>query len=342
MKNYIKLIFLLIATACIKEVDFPTEDTGKIYVNAIISDNGANSITVAVSSPFSSSSPANAEDVTVTMTVDGRLIDLTPDMECSTPEAVIYVPEVSFMAGQELVLSAATEGLPTVNARSVIPDKISETSITKEVIAAYKYKDPDYPSYLRRTLWEFDVDIMEEIKDAPYFGIQILRRKRYEYVGNVPDKVLRNYNNNDEPIEVDNLYNNAELPDNGTFSSIRKEMIINTGDGEMQVVKGEISDGRTRISACVEPCRSRLETATYNPAAGVIYEVHSYYEHKVILCRLSQETYDCLKARYILDNSQQMVDFGFTPTSYTYTNVIGGLGMFGAISTYESDWKNYE
>ena len=142
MKNYIKLTFLLIATACTKEVDFPTEDTGKIYVNAIISDNGANSITVAVSSPFSSSSPANAEDVTVTMTVDGRLIDLTPDMESSTPEAVIYVPEVSFMAGQELVLSAATEGLQTVNARSVIPDKVSETSITKEVIAAYKKAFP--------------------------------------------------------------------------------------------------------------------------------------------------------------------------------------------------------
>lgn len=342
MKRYIKLIFLLIVTACTKEVDFPTEDTGKIYVNAIISDKGSNSITVAVSNPFSSSAPTNADEVAVTMTVDGKIINLAPDMENSTPEAMIYIPEVSFMAGQELVLSAATERLPAVNARSVIPDKISETFITKEVIAAYKDKDPDHPSYSRKTLWEFDVDIKEEIKDAPYFGIQILRRKKYEYVGNVPDEVMVQYNNDNVTIEIDNLYNNAELPDNGTFSSIRKEMIINTQDGEMHVVRGEILNGSTRISACVEPCKSRLETATYNSVTGVIYEVHSYYEHKVLLCRLSQETYDCLKARYILENSQQMVDFGFTPTSYTYTNVIGGLGMFGAISTYESDWKNYE
>lgn len=40
--------------------------------------------------------------------------------------------------------------------------------------------------------------------------------------------------------------------------------------------------------------------------------------------------------------SDAPIHLGFSPVTYTYTNVEGGLGMFWAMSVYESDWKYYE
>ena len=72
------------------------------------------------------------------------------------------------------------------------------------------------------------------------------------------------------------------------------------------------------------------------------YEIYECFEYKVKVCRLSAELYHCFKALYIADNSDAPIHLGFSPVTYTYTNVEGGLGIFGAMSVYESDWRYYE
>jgi hypothetical protein len=43
----------------------------------------------------------------------------------------------------------------------------------------------------------------------------------------------------------------------------------------------------------------------------------------------------------MIDAADVPIHLGFTPATYTYTNIEGGLGMFGAVSVYESDWIRF-
>lgn len=66
------------------------------------------------------------------------------------------------------------------------------------------------------------------------------------------------------------------------------------------------------------------------------------YEYNIKVFCLSPEIYHFLKARYMIDWTDIPVHLGFTPVTYTYTNVEGGIGVFGGASAYESGWIRLE
>ena len=122
---------------------------------------------------------------------------------------------------------------------------------------------------------------------------------------------------------------------------MEKELLLDYSGGEMLVAPAEDEDGKSVLDLYVAVTERRLVSASYTNTGGeqlINYEIYEDFEYDLKVYRLSPELYHCMRARYIVEESDAPIHLGFTPVTYTYTNVVGGLGMFGAVSMYETDW----
>ena len=111
----------------------------------------------------------------------------------------------------------------------------------------------------------------------------------------------------------------------------------------MQIEAGEPSGNETLVNVSITPSSGGLVSGHFNSSAPERnYEIYEYWEYKVLLYRLSDEIYKHMKAIYIRDYYPLEPSLGFTPVTYTYTNVCDGLGFFGGVTTYASDWNKFE
>jgi hypothetical protein len=166
-------------------------------------------------------------------------------------------------------------------------------------------------------------------------------RKFHEYTGNVNERVKEYYDSLSEE-GYDDIFVNSEMIENPALSSQKVDLIIDYEGGEMKVMTAFQVEDKSVLEIPVKATEKRLLIASYGQNPEDQYEIYECFEYKVKVFRLSAEMYHCFKARYIADNSDAPIHLGFSPVTYTYTNVEGGLGMFGAMSVYESDWKYYE
>ena len=60
-------------------------------------------------------------------------------------------------------------------------------------------------------------------------------------------------------------------------------------------------------------------------------------QYVVELYRLSEELYNYFKAQYLMEFNM-LSNFGVTPPNFTYSNVLGGLGIVGGISGVRTQW----
>ena len=111
----------------------------------------------------------------------------------------------------------------------------------------------------------------------------------------------------------------------------------------MQIEAGEPSGNETLVNVSITPSSGGLVSGHFNISAPERdYEIYEYWEYKMLLYRLSDEIYKHMKARYIRDYYPLEPSLGFTPVTYTYTNITGGLGVFGGVSGYGSEWTRIE
>lgn len=73
------------------------------------------------------------------------------------------------------------------------------------------------------------------------------------------------------------------------------------------------------------------------PEENTTYYLLDNADYVVEVYRLSEELYNYLKARYLM-NFNLLSNFGVTPPNFTYSNVRGGLGIVGGISGTRSEW----
>ena len=66
--------------------------------------------------------------------------------------------------------------------------------------------------------------------------------------------------------------------------------------------------------------------------------ISSKQEIRLELYRLSDELYNYCKAQYLV-SFNMLSNFGVTPPNFTYSNIIGGIGIVGAMSVTTSDWQ---
>lgn len=341
MKKILPLLAILLLTSCETEHLMPTENSGRIFVYALMSDNGRSNINIGVSKPLGAGSSIDPEYVKVNMEADGNPIQLILDSEKSSDELLAYYTEENFKSGQELTLQATAPGLQDVKAMTVIPEPIPSMKIRRQEIDCFKESDPDSSSDYLRTLWEFGITIDKEVKAGDTYAVQILKKKMYEFVGDVyrPE----DYEAESGRVEIDDLYVNSKAgSSNGAITSVGTETVIDFDGGETKIENIVYDNEYVYLTACVKPTEKKLIAASYNPTGNTNYSVYEYYEYKIKVYRLSDQMYNYIRARYTVERHDIPIHLGFTPATYTYTNVIGGIGVFGAVSEYETDWTIYE
>ena len=221
-------------------------------------------------------------------------------------------------------------------------DELPElVNILKGESQSYKNDGAGMDTDELKTLWVFTAQIDESPDDETCFCMQVLKRKVFEYEGNVPDHEREMLEKEELIEQTDDLYVNGLLPDNGELSSIDPEMVVDFDGGETFISRSKGNYGKATVSAMVEPTKRTILSSDFDALTGLSYAVYQSYEYRIRLYRISAETYDYLAARYVGKNSFLPVYMGFTPPVYVYTNISGGAGMFGTASTYESEWLRY-
>lgn len=341
-RGIFSLAAALLALSCEKVVDFPADENGRIYIDAILGQKDGGRINLAVSQPALGSEDASAEDITLSLKADGEPVSLVRDMDYvpETEGMVSYLVEGSFRPDQQLELVAESPDLPSAKALTTVPASLRDVKLTYKEVNTYKNRDPEQTMGNLITLLEFNMAMDEKPDTDIYFGVQVCKRAVYDTVGTVPDHTWEQYEKKYGIVEYDDLYIDATYTEGSAISSAVKEMFVLYDGGEMQVSPAEPEGDGAAVKAYVYPTRKQLMQGSYHDDAR--YEIYEVFEYDIHLYRLSPEVYRCLKARYIIDNSRVPIHLGFSPVTYTYTNVEGGLGMFGAVSEYESGWFRIE
>ncbi len=339
-----RIIFILaafiIAVSCEKETEFPADKDGRIFVSAMLGTDGKDRISITVSQPALGEEDATAEDVSLYLEADGENVELERDMD--DKDGVSYIPQGIFSPGQKLVLRAEADGLPSAKAETRVPESLPHVTITPKIVESYRQDElgqpmPDYP-YQRQN---FHIVLDEEPEEDSYYGVQVLRKLVYYTVGDVPDYIWDDYAERMGASEYDELYVNAAPGESGSLSSIETELIVDHDGGPMRVALGELENGKSAIDVYVQATEHLMRSAQYTHKDGeeeLLYAIFELYEYKLKVFRLSPEIFHYFRGRYVVEESLAPIHLGFTPVTYTYTNVEGGLGMFGAVSMHETDW----
>ncbi len=343
MERFFILILtaLLLAVSCERETDFPADKDGRVFVSAMLGTDGKDRISITVSQPAFGNEEATAEDVSLYLEADGENVELERDWD--DKDGVSYIPQSTFKAGQKLVLKAEADGLPSAKAETIVPATLPQITITPKIVESYRQDElgqpmPNYP-YKRQN---FHIVMDEEPEEDSYYGVQVIRQLVYYKVGEVPDYIWDDYAERMGTPEYDDLYVNAAPSESGSLSSIETELIVDHDGGQMRVAQAALEDGKAVIDVYVQATEHMMNSAHYthneDGEAELVYAVFELYEYKLKVFRLSPEIFHFFRGRYVVEESSAPIHLGFTPVTYTYTNVEGGLGMFGAVSTYETDW----
>lgn len=327
----IGLIILPLLAACEKTVDFPSDDKGRIYIDAVLIEGGDNRITVNVSSPLNGEETVTANDVQIHLESEGRPLTLERDAAYESSYGEIsYLIKDELHTGQSFDLRAEASGLESVKASATIPAPLPEIDFTHSLVETYKAVNANTVMSLM-TLREFKININEIPSENLYYGVQMLKKIEYVPEGDVPSYVWEKYADKREVVKYDNFY----------VTGMLKSVDLTLKDTEVRYTLngGDCMVGQS--SVYIKPDGNEVVQSQYIYVGGVIqsfYEVKRTCKYKLKVYRLSPQTYQCMKARYIAEYSDAPLHLGFSPVTYIYTNVEGGLGIFGAASCYESDW----
>jgi hypothetical protein len=323
------LLAILLATlpACEKLVDFPVDDTGRIYIRAMVGDPDNSRIYVSVSQPVEGSEQENikASKVQIEIEADGRPLEVK-HVDGTLTEA-IYSVKGDLTSGRKLTLRTSVEGLPSVSAQTVIPEEIPQVRISKS------------SDKLKCT---FSISVSEEARENSFFGVQIMKRKLYEFTGNIPDSEKNYYESKPVSEDLAGFYQTSYNMELGDLSSIKDEMVAEFAGQKMFITSGSAEGEETVLEIPIKKLSDGLVQGSQGPKPEDNYAIYEYHEYKVFLYRLSPEIYNHLKARKFAENSPLDPCLGFTPVTYTYSNVCDGLGFFGGVKAYVSQWNKFE
>lgn len=348
MKKIYNILFLLLLASCEREVAFPTDNEGRVFVRGIIGENCDNRIIVNVSQPAFGERKISAEDVALCLEADGKTISLERD-----PEYAGYEGEISYMvtdeivAGQTLKLAASADGVPDVRAFTSVPAPLKNIAVTSRIAEVYKEMNAHQTISDTQTLREFRITTSGVSDDEDnFYGVQVLKRAVYDTLGPVPDDIWKTYAEKSCVAEYEDLYVNAGYSEGIGVSSAEVEISVDFEGGDMRVFSPHRDDKDQIGTVYIKPyARHRVYSSykyTTDGAHIIEFEITEAYEYNIKVFCLSPEIYHFLKARYMIDWTDIPVHLGFTPVTYTYTNVEGGIGVFGGASAYESGWIRLE
>ncbi len=332
------LLLILALISCERIVDYPLDESGRIYVNSVLGQVSDGRINVAVSQPALGSDDTSVEDVNLSLKAGGRPVELIRDMDYASDVKgeISYIVGEKFNPGTELELTAEASGLPPVKTSTTVPPPIPDVKLSYQEVQSYKNKHPGQVMDNVTTLLEFHIRMDENLPEDFFWGVQVCRKEVYDTVGKVPEHNWEDYKEKSGVVIYDDLYTNTLFQEGSAISSMKTELMTVFDGGDMIVIPAQEDGSGSSLDVYVYPTENRRLAGSY--MENEWWEIYVAYEYSIRLYRLSPEMYRCIMARHTIDESRIPIHLGFSPVTYTYTNVEGGLGMFGAVSAYESDW----
>ena len=316
--------------SCEKVVDLPMDREGRILVNAVIDDSETKWVYISISQPSNGKKSTTADKVSVRMMVDGKEVKLNADKSSSSSYATSYYTRTKCSPGQKIELSAEAVGLPSVYAESAIPPAISEYISTVNVDLNGDVSDT--LSYFR--IWLSDAAVPTEYP----WGVQILKRKIYELKGDITEDIKQKYESLSGKASVSDIIQaHLYISENEGLSSRYSEMITDLNGGNIKI-SNQMKYMELPIKKTLRKYKESIQTS-YN---GTFCYVYENYEYKIRIYSISPELYNYLRSNFIATNSEIPIHLGFSPATYLYTNIHGGLGYFAGATTYETEWTKYE
>ena len=315
----ISYIFLLLLTSCELPFDLKTlgdRDMLKLYCEVVSGDTTVLDMDVLVPVGYHERTPVKVGPEDVVMTVDGKEVEIrvAADDDPNLEPGTLYVRE-NFPAGSQMCIKASIEGADPIEAKTVMPLHLDDYRLEMQLtdIVSGSYNGDNVRDMVRARL------ILPEVAEGTHVGIQYVVRHKTDSCGVMlfDEQVLQ------AVYDVTEFSSDGNLVSGVDFSNLTRlgatlTYVWNATD-EYEFLFRHLTDS---VSEWKD---ENGETVTWS----------SDYHFKFRIFALSEEYY-----QYHSRTTNEFFELGMASPSYTYTNVHGGTGMFGAISVAETPWMD--
>lgn len=307
------ILLLFAAVSCEYTLDgLPEGDSnGYLCIQAVAVQGDTTVIHLRSTAPLDQETPVDIEGAELRLTADGRevVLERNDGVTGSFAQGLYFTAE-SFEPGCRLEITASHPELPSAKASTVVPAPFPEHSVqtVKTLINPEEYIAYSSPG---GSIYHFPdaVRVRITFTDDPScrngYGLRIVRSNGYfnhsEYYMSYSERSLSV--NDENHIMI--------IAPSSTFGKTSYNL------GTMVMFSDDDFNGETVTKEYLVPLFSDTPERK-----------HTY---RLELCMLSEEFWRCAESEYIR-GSAALTEFGLQPI-FPYTNIAGGLGAFGAVSS---------
>ena len=217
--------------------------------------------------------------------------------------------------GAEIEISAKAEGYPEAYAKVVVPEKFDDFTCSVE-----KYTDGKAILH---------IDYYDDPNAEDYYAVSVARNvKQVRFDGTVDSDVY--YPIMNTPLQ-DDFGDYAYCSWNLEGVSWPEHRNIVFWNDSRETVSG-----KQRMTIYISENQSEPSFDYTEPTMGAVGEVigTTYVGDYVTLYKLAPGTYHYINGKWN-ENYNDLSNMGLVPPTWTFTNIDGGIGMFGPMSSSE-------
>lgn len=364
MKRIIYII-LCLAAVCACETEFDIEKQmgpGSIFVKFLPSNNYTDGLSrmmvQATTSLKDAENPAKTRDEEIRVNIDGSPLNMSKDPGMSAPDSCqTYATDHVFKPGEKITVEVSIPGRGTVHSTTTVPQYFPECTWK----TSFKEDSDDYSE--GQLCIEIDYD--NAPGNSGYYGVgvyceshsTIMRGEAHSQTG-----TIKWFEDNTYDIEGGGFCHGTTPVDFSIASLGQEHLEFNPlrtlfGYNNRDFLKGEAvlawmdapGSGSDTGHHVIWVRADRDFEGEYLPDDSfweldksedhVLYASRrkSEYRYKLIFYSFDYGSYSYMKAREN-ENYDVITQMGLAPTSYTFTNIIGGTGVCGSYLIRESDW----
>lgn len=314
--TYISVSILLIATSCTYQFELRSRDEKeKLYFSCmagvqdttIVSFFRAVRLDVAKDFQYLDDAVRNGS---LTITHDGKPVTIRPDekdTDCVPPHCFYFTGHLN--PGEKLEMNAKV-GDMAISSETTVPSPPANA----EVIIGQRH--PDISSWLELGIRVYDTPDKED-----YYAAEFIRK---EVSTNLVTGEINEYENITDLMDTEQT---GDMNENSLMGLYIDEYM------RRLYVFSDISASENHI----------LELGGYVTCNDYIgnpdFEIKNMY--RVIVHKISPELYRHFRAEYMIDNDE-LGGIGLRPPILSYSNIRDGLGIFGSMSSFTTDWTGYK
>lgn len=307
------LLLLLAAVSCEYDLKtiLPDDDTGYIFMRALSLSGDTTAIWLDPTVPVGKTGTPDLEGVQLRMTADGKEIALEREEGVSDglKDGAWFTAE-RFEPGCRLEITAIHPDFPEAKASTVVPDVFPECSVRAERVP---FNAEDYTAcssmnggnvYSHTQALHVFLTFRDDPSTRDYYGLRVVRSNGY--------------------FSSSQFYLDTSMPD----LSVNMEnhiMIFSPSD--------VFGPSAYRFNSIVAFSDADFDGQTVTKDYYVPYfkdDEKYHYTYHVELLKLSEGCWRCMEAEF--NYAWGSMSYYGQAAIYPYTNIIGGLGAFGAIS----------